>query len=219
MTQTISHLGFASLFFLGLLVGAGQPAAGQACPHQFLFSVGDSYFYTAKLCSTGQVLNVIFVYSTVVDTGCGNNNGCVTALSTMSVLNQPQVVGDPPGAAPAEAKFKKVPPEAPLLTEFGRSPISVWTGYPKYVKATVNNGERYFKLFRASHTPAGGQRMELGFGIEVTGLPPGVQPLNAANVDVLAKRLKLTVSIDGQPLAFETLYEEPESSPPPPSGN
>ncbi len=183
-------------------------SSGQVCPNKLLYTVGNQYFYNAKNCVTGQMIPEIYVYNQLVSTGCGTDN-CATTELPHTVLLQPAIVGDPPGGQKPTTPFRKAPADANIMVEFGNSPISTYSDFPKFVTAISDNEERTFKIFKVSYKDDRGQNQTLQFGIEVEGVLPGKSALVAESVEFLRKRVRLNVRINGRSEAFEALYEMP----------
>lgn len=192
------------LTVLVLLVGSISWAAAQTCPHQLLFSYGEIYYYNGKNCATGQIIDEVYTFTGPIATGCGANNQCNSNASPYTLMFMPMVVGDPP----PEYVLKALPPEASIMVPFGGSKIALTGGYPKFVQGQINGANRIFKIYHVSYTDDARQRRDLRIGMEVTGVPAGQQAANVVNLEVVSKRVKLTVEVaPGQTAVFEALHQ------------
>lgn len=193
---------------MALLVPATVMA--QKCPNQLLYTYANFYYYNVKDCASGQLTNEIYVYANVVQTGCATQ-GCANTTPPYTVLYQKGLVGDPLGtknAVEIDGRFQAVPPETGLMVEFGKSPVSLYGGYPKFVTAEVEGTKRHFKLFKVAYQDGRGQSRPVMFGAEITEIPRGTQALAPVKVSNEDKRLLIQVETGyGEPEEFETLYQ------------
>ncbi|MEZ6096090.1 MAG: hypothetical protein R3C03_18010 [Pirellulaceae bacterium] len=181
----------------------------QKCPNKLLYTFANYYYYNVKDCATGQIGSEVFVYSSIVQTGCNGANGCDNR-NTLHRFVRTALVGDPPGGRKdGEPKvFKKVVPDSGIMVEFGQSPISLYGGYPKFVQADVDGQTRFFKLYHVSYNDERGQNRSVRMGAEITEIPAGKQSVTAASVDYARNRIEITIpSQYGGSEKFDVLHE------------